>query len=137
MALIARGSEVVPPRGSTTLAGHDHVYVVLRPSQRRFVDRVFTPQPALERLPAGVELALKGRVTAGELARVYQIELPVEETRTLADLALEHLGPAPTREASAEVAGVRLRVRDLAHGVPQTVVVTALGARSPEPAPPE
>src|SRR5690606_34022659 len=41
VALIARGSEIVPPRGTTRIQENDHVFVVLRPESRTLVDRVF------------------------------------------------------------------------------------------------
>lgn len=47
VAMIARGQQVIPPRGSTQLLPGDHIYVVLQPSVRERVDRTFgaTPDP--------------------------------------------------------------------------------------------
>lgn len=41
LALVVRGQQVVPPRGSTQLLPGDHVYVVVQPSARALVDRAF------------------------------------------------------------------------------------------------
>lgn len=57
LALIARGQEFIPPRGSTRIAAGDHLFVVLRPEVRLLVDRVFTRSPGSEEeIPGVVEL---------------------------------------------------------------------------------
>src|SRR5690606_34241633 len=38
VALVARGHELIPPRGSTRLLADDHVFVVLHPRVRPAVD---------------------------------------------------------------------------------------------------
>lgn len=46
LALVARGQQVIPPRGSTQLLPGDHVFVVLQPSARELVDRALGAPPA-------------------------------------------------------------------------------------------
>jgi potassium/hydrogen antiporter len=41
VALIARDTTIIPPRGSTSILPGDHVFVVMRPGSRVLVDRVF------------------------------------------------------------------------------------------------
>lgn len=41
VAMVARGQQVIPPRGSTQLLPGDHVYVMLQPSVRGRVDQAF------------------------------------------------------------------------------------------------
>lgn len=48
-ALVARGDDIVPPRGETTLEPGDHVFIVLRPDSRPSVDRLFSPSAEDER----------------------------------------------------------------------------------------
>jgi cell volume regulation protein A len=42
--LIARGGELVPPRGQTVLRPGDHVYVFTRPAERGLVMLLFGRQ---------------------------------------------------------------------------------------------
>lgn len=39
--LVVRGRQLVPPRGNTTLEPGDHVYVIVRPEDRAFVELMF------------------------------------------------------------------------------------------------
>lgn len=41
VAMVTRGSAVIPPRGSTRLEAGDHLFVVLKPINQVFVDSVF------------------------------------------------------------------------------------------------
>lgn len=43
--LIVRGSELVPPRGSTALAPGDYVYLFVKAKDRAAVERIFGPAP--------------------------------------------------------------------------------------------
>ncbi len=45
VAMVARGQQVIPPRGSTRVLPGDHVFVVLQPSARAQVDRTFGAAP--------------------------------------------------------------------------------------------
>ena len=51
VAMVARGAEIIPPRGSTRLETGDHTFLVLRPDVRALVDRVFAPRGAEEDEP--------------------------------------------------------------------------------------
>src|SRR5690606_13203286 len=42
IAMIARNTEVIPPRGSTRLYAGDSLFVVIKPETRAFVDYVFS-----------------------------------------------------------------------------------------------
>jgi cell volume regulation protein A len=48
VAMIARGKSLIPPRGSTSLATGDHLFIISRPEMRAAVDRILAA-----RAPAG------------------------------------------------------------------------------------
>lgn len=53
VAMIARGDEVIPPRGSTTVLAGDHVFLVLTKGSREAADEAFAPlAPAAPPAPA-------------------------------------------------------------------------------------
>lgn len=57
LAMISRGSELIPPRGSSVVASGDHVFVVLRPDVRAAVDEVFGRKGGTQARPAAQETA--------------------------------------------------------------------------------
>ena len=93
IALIARGREIIPPRGSTSLQADDHVFVLLRPGVRPLLDRLFSRDPAAreEHLPARVEFPLQGETTVGELEELYGIHLDAPASWTLHQLLRSRL----------------------------------------------
>ncbi|CAA9322611.1 MAG: K(+)/H(+) antiporter NhaP2 [uncultured Gemmatimonadetes bacterium] len=93
LALIARGQEFIPPRGSTRVEAGDHLFVVLRSEVRTLVDRVFTRSPRAEgEMPAVVEFPLRGTTTVGELEEFYGIRLQAPDSSTLDVVVRESLG---------------------------------------------
>lgn len=114
VAMISRGSAIIPPRGSTPVLPGDHVFLVLHPDIRALVDRVFSAHPGEDgELPA-VEFPLAASTTAGDLAEFYGIRLDAPDDQTLGELLAERLRPA----GAVEGAGVRfgevcLRVREV------------------------
>jgi cell volume regulation protein A len=115
IAMIARGREVVPPRGSTRIEADDHVFVVLRPEVRAAVDRVFAGAGEAE--AAAVDLAefpLHASTTAGEVAEFYGIDLAVPAARPLGAVLAAALGPDGTRVGAWVDAGAaRLTIRTM------------------------
>ncbi|WPA91013.1 potassium/proton antiporter [Providencia zhijiangensis] len=63
IAMITREKSVLPPRGSTILMANDHLFVVLKPQNRLFLERLFSGQtssePTIMELPES-GLSLKG-----------------------------------------------------------------------------
>lgn len=47
-ALVARGDDIVPPRGATKLQPGDHIFIVLRPDSRSFIDGMFSQSEGRE-----------------------------------------------------------------------------------------
>lgn len=122
VALVTRGDRMIPARGSTALAPGDHVFVVLRPSARTAVERVFGDAGRAERaLPAEVEFPLGGATTAGDLEEFYGIRLDAEPALRLGDLVRERLGPALRPGMRLVAAEATLVVREVVDGVVEQV----------------
>ncbi len=77
--MITRGNEVIPPRGSTFLHAGDHLFIVMKPDVREFVDLVCAgvAEANDQELPA-TELRLKGYTKVEDLQHSYGIELSAE-----------------------------------------------------------
>lgn len=114
VAMITRGNEVIPPRGSTLLSAGDHLFVVLRPEARPFVDSVFSQavEAAQNDLP-NREMRLKGSTTIGDIRSSYGIELDAEDHLTLEALLRQALAEEPAAGTSLTLSGAVLTVRDV------------------------
>ncbi len=114
VAMITRNNTVIPPRGSTTLWPGDHLFVVLRPEARPFVDRAFASTNAAIAgdLPQ-TELPLKGTTRVEDLRNAYGISLNARDNATLDELLRQSLTGDPVMNASTVIDGVTLRAREL------------------------
>lgn len=130
VAMITRGRSVIPPRGSTFLQADDHLFVMLRPEARPFVDCAFSQatEEANDELPP-VELRLKGTTAVEHLRNSYGIALEASGTATLEELLYHGLDGKPTTDASITLNDVTLVVREMV-GTRITTVGLAL-ERSP------
>lgn len=115
VALIARGKELVPPRGTTQLLPGDHVFIVVNRESRDPVDRIFSRGGHAPRPPLLAEFPLPGTATSGDLAHFYDIETGERPDVTLEQLLRQRL---PTVEVGATLAvgDVRLRIREVKDG---------------------
>ena len=86
IAMITREKSVLPPRGSTILMANDHLFVVLKPQNRLFLERLFSEQTSAEltvmELPAS-GLSLKGTTRLNEIYESYGIQIEVDSDKTL------------------------------------------------------
>jgi len=114
IAMVTRGGEVIPPRGSTTLYADDHLFAVLRPETRPFVDRAFsqTGNNGAEPLPH-VELRLKGTTKVEDVRNSYGIRLPAPDQDNLEAVIRKRLEHEPAVEANLALDGTRLRVCEM------------------------
>lgn len=83
VAMITRDKTMIPPRGSTLLQAGDHLFVVLKPDTRDFVDQALSGVAERQGVAASnTELRLKGYTKVEDLAPSYGIKLsaPAEET---------------------------------------------------------
>lgn len=117
VAMISRGSRIIPPRGSTRVLPGDIVFVVVREGARPLVDRVFgTPSPA-PAVPQAVEFPLRGDTTISELAEFYGIVLEGDGMKTLDELIRERAGEAEVRvDTEMSIDGICLHVREVLDG---------------------
>lgn len=114
VALMTRGDKIIPPRGSTTILAGDHVFVVLRPETRAFVDYVFRGRNLKdEGLVLHGEFPLEGTATVADLREFYGIELDAPDDATLGRLVRERLGRAPDVNDEVQVGPVVLRVHEM------------------------
>lgn len=112
VAMITRNSEVIPPRGSTLLYGGDHLFVVLRPDIRPFVDYAFSAAQRANSadLPRTIELQLKGTTRVKDVADSYGIFLSDQPYLSLAQLLEQQGEEFRSVGAVLELEKVRMRV---------------------------
>lgn len=115
VAMVTRGSDVIPPRGSTRLYAGDHLFVVLRPGLRPFVDAVFSQavDASLSELPS-TELRLKGSTRVDDVWHSYGINLGADADASLEQLVRDGLGSRePFVGSGTVVEGTTLRISDM------------------------
>lgn len=135
-AMVTRGEAVIAPRGSTLLRAQDHLFMVLRPETRPFVDCVFSEDLAEEDnvLPrAG--LKLKGSTRIKHIFDSYGIALPAPDHMTLNELLHELLTEKPEAGAKVTVGEHQLEVIEvIGHRVATTGLILAPVVIEPAPA---
>lgn len=111
IAMITRGQEVIPPRGSTVLCAEDHLFAVIRPQTRQFVDRAFSqvqsgkPEALLQ-----AEVRLKGSTKIGDIRNSYDIDLGGSDDDTLEQVIRAQLDESPTVGGGVLINGISLVV---------------------------
>jgi cell volume regulation protein A len=115
VALITRGAELLPPKGTTEVRPGDHLFVVLRNEIRPLVDRVFTRQRESEAIPLPVgEFPLRGTTRVAEIAEYYGVELDEPSDSTLSDVIRRRLEPEQLHAGTrVDIAGVMLTLREV------------------------
>lgn len=118
IAMVARGQQIVPPKGSTQLLRGDHVFVVLRPELRRLVDRVFAGARRADDVPIAVgEFPLRGSARVTDIEEFYGIALDAPAEMTLADVFRTRLPEKERRSgASIRVGGAVLVIHEVTRG---------------------
>ncbi|PMR75444.1 potassium/proton antiporter [Billgrantia endophytica] len=114
VAMITRNSSVIPPRGSTVLRAHDHLFIVLRPETRVFVDRVFSQiSDSGEEFP-NAELRVRGASTANDIQNSYGISLGASNGHeTLDQILRRELASEPSVDDNIVMNDVTLYVREM------------------------
>ena len=113
VAMITRGNEVIAPRGSTRLYSGDHLFVVLKPAVRAFVDCVFSAalQAFDDDEPTKDRLWLKGNTRVDDVMSSYGIYLGEEGELTLDQLVKQKLGDVePTEGTELQIEAMRVRI---------------------------
>lgn len=116
IAMIARGDDVIPPRGTTPILPGDHVFVVLKPEARRLVDHLFGLREEGARLVKALELPIAPETRVDELEAFYGIHLDPSPDRTISELLEERLGDGLEEGVEIQAGEVMLCVRKLVDG---------------------
>lgn len=116
VAMIARGQQVIPPRGSTRIEPEDRVFFVVTPEARPILDTVVARGRTDGPLPADVEFPLRGSATVGDLRDMYGVDIPEEEGTSLDSLLRARLAGRLAVGRGVRFGPVKLRVRSLADG---------------------
>ena len=93
----------------------DHLFIVLKPGTRRFVDSVFSAainDDESNELPAR-ELRLKGNTKVADLKHSYGIQLDVENDNSLEQVLKNALNQPPQLDSTVELEDVQLSVREM------------------------
>lgn len=114
VAMITRGTKVIPPRGSTLLHSGDHLFIMMKPDVRDFVDIVCSSiaETTEQSLPS-TELCLKGFTKVADLQHSYGIQLPTDEDLSLNEILIQAFEGNPIQGASKEFGDVTLFVREI------------------------
>ena len=132
IAMLVRGQEMIPPRGSTTIEAGDHVFVVLKPPVRPLVDRMFAlhSRPVRDRV-LEIAFPLDAATTVGDVEEFYGIHLDPSPVRTLGDLMVERLGEELQEGARIDAGEFRLAARSVVGGRVTRVDVEVLRDAGP------
>ncbi len=111
IAMVTRGSEIIPARGATVLLPGDHAFVILRPGARAAVDAAFrsVKEEPVE-VPLRTGIFLPGRLTLREVDDLYGIELEGEPDERLCDFMTRRLHGGLEEGSFVETEGMRLYV---------------------------
>ncbi|MFN3587358.1 MAG: potassium/proton antiporter, partial [Moraxellaceae bacterium] len=125
VAMITRGKQVIPPRGSTALQAGDHLFVVLQPAARPFVDRVFAGAEAATGASLPGVLSLKGMTRVGEIAHSYGLVLGPDAALSLQEVLRRGLGDEGLQVGAVlALPGAELRIVDMLESRVTTVAVS-------------
>jgi len=133
VALISRGSNLIPPRGSTTVLPGDHVFTVLQPSMRPMVDRTFGVGLEIDKLPPMAEYPLRGNTTVGNLRDFYGVTLDAPDEWTLDEVVRHALKDQIAIDANVRLDNVRLSVRKMEDDRITCVGLSLLESQEPQP----
>ena len=113
VAMITRGTNVIPPRGSTLLQDGDHLFIVTKPETRVFIEQVFSTDGASEPWQEGGVLRLKGYTKVADLQHSYGIDLGAAEGISLDDLLRQTLQDKVALNAKAQIGHIELQVIEM------------------------
>jgi cell volume regulation protein A len=119
IAMIARGTRIIPPRGSTRIEAGDHVFFVVSPVVQPLLDHIFAPHGGdAGLLPTDIEFPIAGSTSLADLAAFYDIDITDSESHatTLDELLRARLGSRIEDGRGVTVNGLKLRVREMADG---------------------
>lgn len=130
VAMITRGKNIIPPRGSTVLKEGDHLFIVTKPETRFFIDQLFSAEGPSEALKEGETLRLKGYTRVVDLQHSYGIDLGLAADMSLDELLKQTLQTEVAVNASAQFGQVELHIVEMVNDRISTVGINALNPSS-------
>jgi len=122
IAMIVRDQQVIPPRGSTQLLPGDHVFMLLRPSVRELVERVFRGSEGGTWVPASaVEFPLRGTTRVGEIEEFYGVRIDALRTETLDEFLRSRLGGRLAIREQLQAGPLTFTIREIVDDRVETV----------------
>jgi cell volume regulation protein A len=121
VAMVVRGRDLIPPRGSTTVHAGDHVFVLLRPSLRPIVDHVFGRGELAPVVIPASEFPLRGSSRVVDIEQFYGVQIDAGNLQTLDEFMRAHLGGGLAVGRSVTMGPVILTVREIVDGRVATV----------------
>ncbi|MBG5882640.1 MULTISPECIES: potassium/proton antiporter [Providencia] len=116
IAMITREKSVLPPRGSTILMANDHLFVVLKPQNRLFLERLFSEQtssePTVMELPES-GLSLKGTTRLNEIYESYGILIEVDSDKTLNQFIHVNTENEPSQGDVIKLDGIQIKIDEM------------------------
>lgn len=113
VAMITRGKDVIPPRGSTKLEEGDHLFIVTKPDTRLFIEQVFSTDGASEFWQEEGVLRLKGYTKVSELQHSYGINLAGAADLSLDELLKQTLQDKTAVSAKAQFGQIELQIIEM------------------------
>lgn len=114
VAMITRGEEVIPPRGSTILRANDHLFAVIRSEGRPFVDLTFSQNVKAENISfPNTELRLKGATKVGEIHLSYGILIQMPEDMNLETIIQQQTENKPSVGHVIKIREISLKVCEM------------------------
>ncbi|MEN7467542.1 potassium/proton antiporter [Providencia stuartii] len=116
IAMITRGKSVLPPRGSTRLIADDHLFVVLKPENRLFLERLFSEQVSPDLTPIELPtsgLSLKGTTRLDEIYESYGILIDNENNQTLDQFIYSISANEPIQDTVISLATLQIRISEM------------------------
>ncbi|MEX9783511.1 potassium/proton antiporter [Providencia manganoxydans] len=126
IAMITRGKSVLPPRGSTKLLANDHLFVVLKPENRLFLERLFSEKISSELMPIELPstgLNLKGTTRLDEIYESYGIQIDNENIQTLDQFIYSISTGEPTQGMVISLTSLQMRISEMIGSRIVTVVL--------------
>lgn len=129
IAMITRGKSVLPPRGSTRLIADDHLFVVLKPENRLFLERLFSEQVSPDLTPIELPtsgLSLKGTTRLDEIYESYGILIDNENNQTLDQFIYSISANEPVQDTVISLATLQIRISEMIGSRIVTAVLESL-----------
>nr|WP_136251957.1 potassium/proton antiporter [Ningiella ruwaisensis] len=114
VAMITRDSKIIAPRGSTLLQAGDHLFIVLKPANRPFVDSVFSAKSKKKHRQILLkELQVKASTKVADLSHSYNVQIVLPSDETLEELIKLTLSDGIEVGKSVKLDNLELSVREM------------------------